>query len=836
MQGIVSSRKMALLTISILSALFMKAYADNGTEIHFDPAFLHLGKGETPDISRFTYGASLSPGVHRVRIMFNEQLAVSQDVMFISAENQQTTPCITSNLLKQLPLRHEKLPEQTLSAAEDICIDFLSTIPGSTISTDSNSQTVNIDVPQVYENRAARDSVPPSIWDSGITAALLGYNFNAYNSESYGHSYTNLYTSLNAGINIGSWYIRHNGVWSKSNLTGSQYQAQNSYLQRDIPSLTGRISLGQVNTSGQLFDTLPFTGMKVESDERMEPLSRRGYAPEVRGAARTNARVTVKQNDTVIYETTVSPGEFIINDLYPTGFGGDLDVTVHEADGTEQHFQVPFASVAQLLRPGQSRYELSVGELHYSGLRHDPSLWQGTWRQGLTNWLTVYSGVQGSEKYRSGQGGVGVSTPLGAISADVTHARTELGKTAKGDETRKGESYRLSYNKNVVDTRTNFALAAYRFSTHGYMDYLSAVQSIDAVSKGYDSETILRNKSRYTLTASQGLPEGWGQFYLSSSLQNYWNAGGTDKQYQFGYSNNVSRMTYGVNAGRSRSSYGRIQDFVSLNLSIPLGTGRNAPIGRASYDHVSHGAHSLRTGISGTAGAEQRLSYGLSGTSASQGNSSSAAANAQYRSSTAIFNASASKGRDYQSLSGGMSGTIIGHADGLTVSPYQGTTFALVEAKGAKGAKVGGYSGVQIDGRGFAAVPYLNPYQMNDVRIDPKGSSSGVEMENTSQKVAPLDGAIVRVKYQTRHGYPVLINVIGENHSLLFGTEVYDETGDVAGYVGQGGQIYVRVGKLNGILKAGQGELACTISYKLSDNSKDNISKIETLHLPCHSK
>jgi outer membrane usher protein len=167
------------------------------------------------------------------------------------------------------------------------------------------------------------------------------------------------------------------------------------------------------------------------------------------------------------------------------------------------------------------------------------------------------------------------------------------------------------------------------------------------------------------------------------------------------------------------------------------------------------------------------------------------------------------------------------------VSPYQGTTFALVEAKGAKGAKVGGYSGVQIDSRGFAAVPYLNPYQMNDVRIDPKGSSSGVEMENTSQKVAPLDGAIVRVKYQTRHGHPVLINVTGADQTLLFGAEVYDESGDVVGYVGQGGQIYARVEHSNGLLKTGQGELVCIISYKLSKNK--NTAEIEILNLPCDS-
>lgn len=40
-------------------------------------------------------------------------------------------------------------------------------------------------------------------------------------------------------------------------------------------------------------------------------------------------------------------------------------------------------------------------------------------------------------------------------------------------------------------------------------------------------------------------------------MQNYWNAKGVDKQYQFGYSNNYGRFSYGVNAGRSWSAYGR---------------------------------------------------------------------------------------------------------------------------------------------------------------------------------------------------------------------------------------------------------------------------------------
>lgn len=71
----------------------------------------------------------------------------------------------------------------------------------------------------------------------------------------------------------------------------------------------------------------------------MLPQSRRGYAPDIRGIARTNAVVTVRQNDRIIYETTVPPGAFVIEDLYPTGYGGNLDVKVTEADGSVQSFQ-----------------------------------------------------------------------------------------------------------------------------------------------------------------------------------------------------------------------------------------------------------------------------------------------------------------------------------------------------------------------------------------------------------------------------------------------------------------------------------------------------------------
>lgn len=96
--------------------------------------------------------------------------------------------------------------------------------------------------------------------------------------------------------------------------------------------------MGETSTKGQLFDTVPFKGAELVNDGRMLLQSQRGYAPDIRGIARANACVTVRQNGRIIYEITVSPGAFAIDDLYPTEYAGNLDVTVTEADGSSQNF------------------------------------------------------------------------------------------------------------------------------------------------------------------------------------------------------------------------------------------------------------------------------------------------------------------------------------------------------------------------------------------------------------------------------------------------------------------------------------------------------------------
>ncbi|KTR97290.1 pilus assembly protein PapC [Pantoea dispersa] len=831
----------AVKTLLLCSGFLLPAVAgaeaerDVATHAQFDPAFLNSFGGQHYDLSRFADGASATPGRYPATVYLNDSFIASEDVE-LQQQGKRVAPCLSPGLLALVTFRESQLSAAMRQALAQpaACTDLAAIMPDARVSFNSSEQRLDISVPQRYLDNHAFGEVSPSRWDRGINGGLLGYSLNAWqNTTRYGNE-NSLYAQVNAGYNVAGWYFRHNGVFNQGSTTGARYSALNSYMQRDITPLRARLLAGESATSGVLFDTLPFTGVELATDERMLPASQRGYAPDIRGIARTSARVTVRQAGQVIYETTVSPGEFLINDLYPTGYGGDLEVTVTEADGSVQRFSVPYASVAQLLRPGTSRYSLTAGRLRSDFVAGRPALYQGTIQHGLTNALTAYSGMQLSQNYYALLFGGAISTPIGAVAADVTQARAHLSN--RGDSM-SGQSYRLSWNKTITDTGSNISLATYRFSTSGFMDFMTAIQSREAVLQGSNARGFSRIKNRATLTASQTLPPAWGQFYVSGSVQNYWNNHGSDVQYQLGYSNRYRSVTWGISAGRSRNRQGMQQDTWLFSLSFPLGSDDNAhqPYVRLDWNRDSQGGNSQQASVSGNLGDDNQFGYSVTG-SHDVRNGDSGSLNGQYRAPWSSLNASAAQGNGYRSLSAGASGTLLVHSGGITPSPYSGETFALVEAKGAHGANVSGYPGVEIDSAGYAAVPYLNPYQLNDIAIDTKNAPEDLELNNTQQRVAPWAGAVVKVNFNAQRGLPLLINGSFAGKPLPFGAEVVDESGASVGSTGQGGQLYARVHQPQGVLTVRWGSNSnerCQLPYRLPDVREGEKVTLTELTLTC---
>lgn len=171
-----------------------------------------------------------------------------------------------------------------------------------------------------------------------------------------------------------------------------------------------------------------------------------------------------------------------------------------------------------------------------------------------------------------------------------------------------------------------------------------------------------------------------------------------------------------------------------------------------------------------------------------------------------------------------MTGTLVAHSGGITLSPYTGDTFTLVEAKGAEGAAIPSYPGVAIDRFGYALFPASNPYQLNDVVIDPKGIPENAELENTSQKIVPRYGAIVKAKFDSREGRPVLIQADYAGKTLPFGADVFDDNGVGVGVVSQGSLIYARVPTDKGILHVKWGaenDEQCSVNYTLAPETEN---------------
>ena len=799
------------------------------------------------DLTRFERGNPILPGQYRVELYLNGRVLGRTDLTVKpGADPDRGRVCMTRALLDQVGLDWNQLDPSALKVFEDpaACPVLEELLPNAQAEFDTGELRLNLTLPQAALRRAPRGYVSPELWDSGVTGGILNYTANAYRNSTAGSTANSAYLGLNAGFNVGDWHFRHQGSKNWQSGSGAPNSAQmpyrniNTYVERELPSIMGRLLLGDGNTQGNLFSSQSFRGVRLASDDRMLPDSQRGYAPVVRGIAETNARVTIRQGSMVIYDTPVTPGPFVIDDLYPTGYGGDLDVTITEGDGRVRTFTVPYAAVPQLLRPDSHKYSVTAGTLRNTWLSFTPKLFEATYQRGLSNMLTGYGGVQASERYTSALGGIAVGTPYGALAFDLTGARAQLPDSSRLS----GTSMRASYSKLFEQTSSSVNISAYRFSTHGFMDMGGAMRTIDAVRHGLSSDTIGRPRSRLALMLSQPLGERAGQLYLSGYMQNYWNGQPKDTQLQAGYSNQFKSVGYSVSVARTRDLHGRTDNRFMLSLSMPLGkpTGRMVNL-MTNLTHDASGT-AVQTMVSGSAGENNQFSYGATASHGPGDAGTSGTLNGQYVGSRASLMAGYGTGRGYNNLSAGVSGSIVAHPEGVTLSPYTSDTVAVVvTAPEAAGARVLGYTGVVVDSSGHAVLPYLTPYRINEVAIDPNGISHDVELKTTSQQIAPRAGAITLLRYATAAGRAVLIDAsLPGGQTLPFGADVVDGEGNVVGSAGQAGRIYARLPGDQASLSVrwgqGQGE-QCTMHVALppTKGAADPSTGIERLKLACVS-
>ncbi|MCN6976852.1 fimbrial biogenesis outer membrane usher protein [Escherichia coli] len=824
---------MGLVTTSVFAA----------KETEFDPGFLRSVSGTNAiDISRFSYGNPIPEGKYYADIYLNSEWKGKANLEYVYGNNSTaSTLCLTSELLSLIDLIEDIEPENAKVTGKS-CYPASEGLPSAKINFELSTLKLNIEIPQAQLNTHPRGYISPVQWQSGVPAAFINYDANYYKYSNSDINNEQTYLGLKAGFNLWGWAFRHRGGESWNNSYSAGYQNIETNVTHDIAQLRAQFTLGDFYTNGQLMESLNLRGARLASDERMLPGSLRGYAPVVRGIANSNARVTIYQNSHILYETTVPAGPFTINDLYPSGYAGDLLVKITESNGQTRTFTVPFAAVAQLVRPGFSRWQMSVGKYRYSNETYNDLIAQGTYQYGLTNDITLNGGITTSSKYTAGLAGIAFNTPVGAVASDITLSRTTF---SRSDVTRKGYSLHSSYSVNIPASSTNITLAAYRYSSKDFYHLKDAIFSnnsdfIDDVS--IKSSGFYRPKNQFQISINQALGEKWGSLFLTGTTYSYWGHKGSRNEYQMGYSNFWKQVGYQIGFSQSRDNEQQHRDDrFYMNFTLPLGGSTQSPVFSTVLNYNKGEKNSIQTSISGIAGKYNQFSYGVSGNSQESG-PSGYAMNGGYRSS--YVNMTTTFGHDTQhnkQMSFGASGAIVAHPYGVTLSNDLSDTFTIVHAKGAQGAAINNASGSRLDFWGNGIVPYVAPYEKNQISIDPSDLDLNVELSATEQEIIPRANSATLVTFNTQTGESLLFNIrMPDGNTPPMAAEVLDQDGQLVGYVAQAGSLFTRGLPEKGHLSVVWGpdnKDRCSFTYHVTHNKADvQPQRVPVQCIPRHNQ
>ncbi|HDL7185493.1 TPA: outer membrane usher protein [Yersinia enterocolitica] len=818
-----------LLRILIAVALSGNAYGVLASDdIQFNTDVLDTKDRANFDLSQFSQRGYIMPGNYNLLVSMNKQELSEQPIVFYVSEKdaKKSEACLTPQLIELLALKEDSFKKLTWSRDGE-CLD-ISSLPGLTVEGDLAKSSLYLSVPQAWLEYSEPDWDPPSRWEEGIPGVLFDYNLLGQLNRQETNNTNNNTLSGNGttGANLGAWRFRADWQMRVDQSSGSSTERQwdwsRYYAYRAIPSLGAKLTLGEDFLNSSIFDSFRFNGASLATDDNMLPPNLRGYAPEITGVTRTNARVVVSQQGRVLSETLVAAGPFRIQNLN-SFVSGTLDVRVEELDGQVQQFQVNTASIPYLTRPGMVRYRIAAGKPSDIGHRAEgPMFGTGEFSWGINSGWSLFGGaMSGENEYQAASMGIGRDLmEFGAVSVDMTQSWATLPEQGSLS----GGSYRVNYSKNFQETGSQVTFAGYRFSERNFM---SMSEYLDA---RYRNNDVGGNKEMYTISFNQQFQDLGLSAYLNYSHQTYWDRSANDRYnlalsryFDIGKVKNVS-LTFSAYRNRYNESN---DDGVYLSMSMPFGN--SATISYSAT--VSGSEHSQRVGYTDRLDAHNNYQINtgvarsgvlVSGNYNHIGNSADINANASYQEG------------QYSSVGLGIQGgaTITAEGGALHRVNTLGGTRLLLDTQGVSGVPVQGYgSSIRTNQFGKAVVGDVNSYYRNRASIDIDNLADDVEARGTVAQVTLTEGAIGYRRFNVISGEKAMAMIrMADGTSPPFGATVLNENQQETGIVNDDGSTYlsgIKAGETMSVRWNGEAQCSITLPKALSP------AILANLLLPC---
>jgi len=663
--------------------------------------------------------------------------------------DERRQPCITAPLLQEWGMLRGVLASLTFSASGCVLPEALARHQ-IRLWYVSEAQVLTLQIPQDILNHVT-NGVATSRWDDGINAAFLDYDigYTHYTGVNYGLRQHSLEVATTWGLNLGAWRFRYQPVWSKDIYSDPRWRTEKANAFRTLRSLRALLTLGDGTTPDSVFDSIDYRGVSLIADDRMLPDELRRLSPWIRGFARTEAEVKIRQYGTLIYQITVPAGAFILKDIYPVDSSADLELMIKEEDGTETVRTIPYTAMPNLVREGQWKYAVTFGNYrpYYLLDEQQPLFSQTMLSYGLPGDITLYGGAMLSSLYHSGAIGTGKRfAQWGAVSMDIAFSQAADPRRQQAD---RGTQARWRYIKAFSDWQSAFSLTAAWYPKQRYRSFSEAVSQQTRYGWDWEGDRFIgefgaEKKHSLAFSYSQNFSEE-DNLYLTLTSETLRGKKKRDRLLEAGYSGSYGAVDYALGFSWQQWQGEREQALFTLSLTLPL---KSLGLPHARLNLESGLPASSRTaGVSGTLLEDYSLSYSLSNTQEKGVNSTQKMSlNYQYNAGNAlgIYNRKKHGGSKYL----GLTGSAVLHQDGITLGQTLGETVALLEVPETGGIGIINQYGTTTDARGFAVIGNLTPYRVNELMLDGFSLEDERSLPDAEAEVVPTAGAIMYSRFK----------------------------------------------------------------------------------------
>lgn len=744
--------------------------------------------GLDPAIAEYySMAPRFSPGYHNVTVNINGKQRTLMPVKF----DEEGMPCIDKDFLENAGLIKK--------TRRGDCPKIHQYWSGSTIQSSPDIEEISVVVPpEALDPNFGRQFAEIH----GGHAAMLNYSMFGTHNQYDDENADRFQSTFELGFNAGDWIVRSTQFISDGSDQSFDVDSSYTYAQRTFADYGVMVQGGQINVANSRFSIPSIYGVQMMPDNALLPQA--GAGVEVSGIARNpQARVDIRQGGQLIYSTLVPAGPFNLDDVPLANLNTDLNVTVTETDGSENHFTVA-ASTFRSNHVGRAPgFTMAVGRVEDM----EDSRYENPWVVSANNgWsinkrMNFLAGMVMADNHYYGFSGNLDTVPMQNLYASLGFLASIDNQTqTDGNKTTLDLGYSLPYGIGI-SMGGSYGTPDYREMTELYGD------DDDMSQTKYDTNVGI-NWSSLAL----------GRFSLSYYRNESWNSEYDSRRFITSWSQSFKYFNVSVNweSDVSRNDDSD-NDMFYVNVSIPLGrTGVNT----SSWYRESEGKSSYGTRAMGSLNDANQYMVGVSQDHDLNTTSWDTSLNSNLR----YTNLALAAGGDNDSntnYSAALSGGIVAHGDGVTFSPYRvADTYAIAKLdKPVAGIEIGTARGpVWTDKWGQAVIPALSPFRESTIEVNTQSLPGNLDVRNGRTAIKASHGAVAKWEFATLSQRRVLLSINrADGTPLPEGVSIVNGAGEYVTTAPEDGVIFLNDISASQQLYAKLDDGRCKLTYTLPE-------------------